>query len=139
MANGGWYGTREEWQRLQAPLLSIDPSLEAFAHAHGLTVSKNHKDNPDRSIRWGDNPTCLIQIYLEGDDGPTWNLWLCCTEDRGDSRYWRKDFPVRDEPVDAFRDKLPALLEDGFAMLEAWRASPEQLAFATKLTPLPPA
>jgi hypothetical protein len=136
MANGGWYGTEEEWQRLEAPLLSIDLALEQFASEHGFAVSKNHKDNPERSIRWGTNPSCLIQIYLEHDSGPTWNLWLCCSEDRGDSRYWRKEMPIRDEPIEGFRERLPNLLEDGFKQLEEWKAQPEELEFATKLSPL---
>lgn len=137
MANGGWYGSREEWQRLEAPLLSIDPVIEEFTSAHGLTVSKNHRDYPERSMRWGDNPSCLIQISLEHDSGPTWNLWLCCWQDRGDCRYWRKDTPVRDQPLAAFCDKLPTLLADSFTRLEGWKAAPERLKFATKLSPLP--
>jgi hypothetical protein len=46
MANGGWYGTDEEWQRLEGPLLGIDPVLEQFALEHGVAVTKNHKDSP---------------------------------------------------------------------------------------------
>ena len=97
MANGGWYGTQELWERLQAPLLTIDAMLDHFAEAHGLLLSKNAKDCPERSLRWGDNPGCLIQIYPESEDGPTWNLWLCCSEDRGGSRYWRRDFAIQSE------------------------------------------
>lgn len=88
-------------------------------------------------MRWGDDPSCLIQIYLERESGPTWNLWLCCSQDRGDSRYWRKEAPVRDERMKAFRDKLTDLWEHGFTLLKEWKAAPEQLEVATKLSPLP--
>lgn len=138
MANGGWYGTLEEWQRLEGPLATIDPILEQFASTHGLDLSKNAKDWPERSLRWGDNPSFVIQVYLESKAGPTWSLWLCCSEDRGDSRYWRKDFAIRDEQIESFRERLSPLLNESFNRLEAWGASPDQLEFATKLAPMPP-
>ncbi len=136
MANGGWHGSHREWQRLEAPLRSIDPVLEEFAHAHGLELTKNRKEIPERSVRWGDNPSCLIQVYLEHDYAPSWNLWRCCSIDRGDSRYWREDTPLRNEPIEAFRETLAALLNDSYVLLEQWKAAPEQLEFATKLSML---
>jgi hypothetical protein len=45
MANGGWHGTEEEWQRREAPLLSIDPILEQFALEHGFAVSNKRTDS----------------------------------------------------------------------------------------------
>ncbi|HVM38839.1 MAG TPA: hypothetical protein VM265_10700 [Sphingomicrobium sp.] len=137
MANGGWYGTPEEWQRLEAPLLTIDPVLEQFARTHGITLTKNAKDSPERSIRWGDNPNFLIQVYLESEAGPSWNLWLCCSEDRGDSRYWRKDFAVRGARIESFQERLLTLLEESFNRVQQWGADPDQLEFATKLAPMP--
>ena len=53
MANGGWYGTKEEWQRIEKPLLEIDSIVDDFANELSLSVSKNHKDWPERSIEWG--------------------------------------------------------------------------------------
>ena len=138
MANGGWHGTPEEWQRLEGPLLAIDHLLEQFARTHGLELSKNAKDSPERSIRWGNNPSFLIQVYLENEAGPSWNLWLCCSEDRSDTRYWRKDFPVRDERVESFQERLPALLEESLNQLLAWGANSDELEFATKIAPTPP-
>lgn len=137
MANGGWYGTPEEWQRLQGPLLAIDPVLDRFAAARGVRVSRNAKDAPERSLTWGGRPRFLIQLYLESDAGPTWNMWLCCSEDRGDSRYWRTDFAVRGQPLEAFQARLSALLEESFETVKTWGNDPDQLQFATKLTPIP--
>jgi hypothetical protein len=138
MANGGWYGSSEEWQRREAPLIAIDPVLTGFASEHGVELSKNAKDSPERSLRWGENPSFLIQIYLENAAGPTWNVWLCCSEDRGDSRYWRRDFAIRDEPIESFQERLPTLLENGFNQVETWGANPDELEFATKVATLPP-
>jgi hypothetical protein len=137
MANGGRHGTPDEWQRLEAPLLALDPVFETFAARHGLELSRNAKDWPERSLRWGGNPSFLIQMYLESETGPGWNVWLCCSEDRSDRRYWRNEFAVHGEPVESIRDRLPHLLEDSFNRLESWGADPSQLEFATMLTPMP--
>lgn len=137
MANGGWYGTSEEWQRLEGPLLTIDPVLEAFSVRHGIELLKNEKDSPGRSFRWGDNPGFLIGFSLQDEATLSWNLWLCCFEDRDDSRYWRNEYAIREEPVEAFGPQLDSLLEESFARVEAWGANPEQLQFATKLAPMP--
>jgi hypothetical protein len=137
MANGGWYGTAEEWQRLEGPLLTIDPVLELFSARHDIELLKNEKDAPGRAFRWGDNPNFLIQVFL-ADEGPlTWNLWLCCVEDRDDSRYWLNGYAVRAQPIESFGSELDTLLEEGFARLTAWGSNPEQLEFATKLAPMP--
>lgn len=133
MANG-WYGSSEEWQRLERPLQTIDPILEDFAATHHLQFSKNAKGYPERSLRWGDDPSCLLQVYLEEDSGPTGNLWLCCSEDRGTDRYWCNDFAVRDQPIEHFRGNLPSLLKESFRRAAEWRANPEHLQFATHLS-----
>ena len=137
MANGGWYGTSEEWQRLEEPLTRIDSLLERFAVSHDLRISRNAKDSPERSLTWRSGPRRLIQLYLENEAGPTWNIWLCCSEDRGDNRYWRNDFAVRGQLLGAFQLRLPILLEESWTTVEAWGADPSQLQFATELA-LPP-
>jgi hypothetical protein len=43
---------------------------------------------------------------------------------------------VRDAPMEAFREKLTTLLDNGFKQLESWKAEPSRLEFATKLSPL---
>ena len=58
-------------------------------------------------------------------------------QDRADGRYWRTDFAVRGKPIESFRERLPALLEEGLERLEMWGANPDQLQFATKLDPMP--
>ena len=138
MANGGWYGTPEEWERLEAPLLSIDPVLERFASTHGLHLSRNLKDSPERSLAWGIEGRCLIQIYLADETEPTWNVWLCCSEDREDSRYWRNGFVIRELRLCEFEGKLVGILEESYRRLNEWAAKPDELRFATKLAPLPP-
>jgi hypothetical protein len=136
MANGGWYGTPEEWRRLEAPLIRLDPQLEGFAASFGAKLSKNHKDFPERSIQWGDGPQNLLQIYLADAASPTWNIWLCCSQDRGRQRFWRHRFLVERQPIEAFGDRLEALLFEGAQVLAAWSSDPSGLEFATEIEAL---
>jgi hypothetical protein len=133
MANGGWYGTKEEWARIENPLITIDPVIEEFATSAGLTVTKNLKDWPERSMRWGSGISCLIQIYLADQEALTWNIWLCCMRDAQGKRFWRRDFLIEKKPIGAFQGELPKLLRVGHERLIDWSNHPEALEFATKL------
>jgi hypothetical protein len=133
-----WYGTPDEWQRLEAPLLTIDRILECFATFYGMVLLKNARDYPGRSLQWGSDPHFLIQLYLERETEPSWNVWRCCFEEREGSHFWRNDFAVRDEPLKSFEERLPALLEESFNTLQAWGSDPAQLEPATSLTVVPP-
>jgi hypothetical protein len=133
MANGGWYGTKEEWARIEAPLLALDQMIEAFARSADLTVEKNHKDWPGRAMEWGSEIRCLLQIYLADENSITWNIWLCCSRDAQGERFWRQEFLVEKKPLEAFRDELPALLNIGREQLIEWSNHPESLNFAPKL------
>jgi len=133
MANGGWYGTQEEWARLEAPLLGVDPIVARFALDHGLGLSKNHKDWPERSIRWGLDPICLIQLFLADEHRLTWNLWIAAFQDRNSGRYWKRALLVESKPMDAFVGKLPALLEEARETLLLWSQRPEEFEFAVSL------
>jgi len=120
MANGGWFGTREEWRRLEAPLLEVDPVIDAFAGESGLAVTRNNKDWPERSIAWGDEIRCLIQLYLADPAGVTFNLWICASADRGGKRYWKQETPIRQQRLPEFRQDLPSRLLEAREQLLAW-------------------
>jgi hypothetical protein len=133
MGNGGWYGTREEWERIEAPLKALDAGLERFAITHGLTVTKNHKDWPERSIAWGNPVRCLIQVYLGTQAQLTLNFWVCVSQDRGGDRYWRKEMLCSEVPASDVQARLPKLLETAKEKIDVWSAQPGLLEFATKL------
>lgn len=137
MANGGWYGTMAEWERLEAPLLKLDPTISSFADEHSLALARNHKDWPERSLRWGQNPSCLMQLYLADADALTWHLWLCCAEDRGRDRFWRQERLIDGEHISTFAPRISGLLKEGYLRLEEWKAAPDQLEFATRIAALP--
>lgn len=133
MANGGWYGTEEEWARIEAPLKLLDHEINRFAGKHGLNVTKNSKNWPERSLRWGNNIQCLIQVYLADQDKLTLHLWICATQDREKKRYWKQEFLLREAQVSDAEKSLFGTLELGKQRLDLWSAHPEELEFATEL------
>jgi hypothetical protein len=137
MANRGWCGTDEQWAHFEAALLPIDPNINGFAARHALSVRQNERDSVGRSMRWGNNPSALLQLYLADPDRLTWNLWACCSDDRGSDRYWKTTFLMEGEEVAAFAPFIDALLERGFSELTEWREHPNLLTFATKIASMP--
>jgi len=133
MANGGWYGTKEEWERIERPLLEVDSIINNFAREAGLAVTRNYKGWPERSIVWGEDIRCLIQLYLADEKSLTFNLWLCASQDRGRTRYWKQETTVKAKKVSEFKEDLAALLREGREKLVNWSKNGEQLKFATTL------
>jgi hypothetical protein len=133
MGNGGWYGTDEEWRRIEAPLKLLDPELDRFGRKHGLAITKNLKDWPERSIVWGMDVRCLMQMVLVDQSALTLNLWICASQDRDGSRYWRNETPRKEEQASEMAADLFDLLEAAKRKLDHWSAHPEVLEFATKL------
>jgi hypothetical protein len=127
MANGGWTGTRAAWDRIEAPLREIDPIIAAFAKQHGLAVTRNHKDWPERSIVWGGDVRCLIQLYLLDEASLTFNLWLCASQDRCGKRYWKHATAIKAMRVQDFKHDLAAQLREGRDRLLAWAINQDQL------------
>ena len=137
MANGGWYGTAEEWSRIEAPLKALDSDLDRFASKYGLNVTKNHKDWPERSLAWETDVRCVIGIYLVDESLLTLNLWICASQDRNGSRFWKRETLRKEVQLpEMARDLLPAL-ETGKCKLDHWSSHPEELEFATKLATWP--
>ena len=86
MANGGYWESQAAWRRVEAPLIEVDDVINRFASVHGLLVTRNVKEWPERSMRWGIGIERLIQLYLEDEAALTFNLWLCASQDRGSER-----------------------------------------------------
>lgn len=64
----GFYGSAEEWERMEAPFREVDEQLEEFAEAHGMSVVKNYHNWPGRRLDWGDLKrrwgTCCSEWHL---------------------------------------------------------------------------
>ena len=126
MANG-FSGSKEDWRKLELALLEIDPTLEAFADRHQLSLSKNHK-SPERSLSWADPVHRLIQIYVGDEKRLTYDLWLCASEDRENERYWKTEFLLKDVPANQLAHGLRQNLERGRELLQSWSSEDLQLA-----------
>jgi len=122
-----------DFYHLEKPLLKLDPTLNKFAKEHGLFVTKNKKDWPERSIAWGTNVRCLIQIYLASENSGTFNLWLCASEDKNNARFWKHETPIKSLPIEAFENELYELLKSSFVKLKNWANDCSSLEFSTKL------
>jgi hypothetical protein len=138
MANGGWHGTEEEWQQAESPLLPLDPVLEKFADDHKITLSKNGKDWPERSLRWtSDEVSCLIQIFAENLVAHTFNFWICAYQDRDGGRYWKEQMLKRDTKISAIENEFSGLLSVAKKSLDEWCLHPEEFELAGKLPATP--
>lgn len=133
MGNGGWYGTEEEWKRIEAPLRALDPAITQFAEKYGLIVTKNHKGNPERSISWGTWVDCLIQVYLVDQQKPTFNVWICASQDRDKRRYWKRETLAANATSLDLQDSLLELFERGKRTVDLWCTQPDTFEFATEV------
>jgi hypothetical protein len=127
MGDAGFVASREQWRRLEAPLLTVDPVLERFAAQHGIGIRRNHKDWPERSLVWGEDVHCLLQVYLASREAPTFTVWLCAWQDRDGVRYWKQETAVKARPMGEVRERLPGLLVQGRQQLIAWSETPALL------------
>lgn len=128
----GFYGPKQDWERMEAPLLKIDARLASFASVHGLTVTANYHNWPERSLVWSSDGTRrLIQIYLEDEKEMTFNLWISASEDRGSERFWKRQFFKKAAPIQEIEKDLPQLLSTAKEMLDTWTSG--DLEFATAL------
>jgi hypothetical protein len=132
----GFHGASDEWKRLEEPLLKLDPKIDQFARQHGLSLTKNYHNWPERSLVLTDGGIRrLIQIYLESEKTLKLNIWLCVSEDRGSERFWKRQFLLKDAPVEEISIHVESLLQEALNTVLSWKTS--DLDFATKLTPRP--
>jgi hypothetical protein len=116
----GFYGTEDEWIRLENPLGKLDAEMQKFAKTHQLVLIKNEKGSPNRSFRWGENPQILIQVYLESDKSLTYTLWVCASDNRSRAEYWKHQRLLKASPIDVLAEELPDLLQRAYAMANEW-------------------
>jgi len=138
MADSGWHGTKEEWVQAEVPLLAIDADLQMFAQNYRFVITKNWKDWPERSLRKEENNVqCLIQVYLDDLETLELNVGVSAWQDRDDSRYWKNKILRKEVTVAEVSSELLDVLEEAKKLLDGWCSQPENLEFATKLSPPP--
>jgi hypothetical protein len=111
----------------------MDPELKRFIRKYRLKLTKNAKEWPSRSLSWGPDVRCGIQIFLVDQATLTFNFWLCAIQDRTDERFWKQEYLRKEVHAAEIAESLSELLETGKRKLDHWSAHPDELEFATKI------
>jgi hypothetical protein len=130
----GHHGPKEEWDRLEAPLKTLDAEIEAFAKSHGLELSSNYHNWPERSLTKDDGVRRTIQIFLNEDE-LTFSVGIYASQDRGLDRYMKKEFITKDASLQQLSSNLKSWLEQGYKTVIAWKV--EDLPFAVTFPKMP--
>ena len=49
----GFQGSKEKWDKLEAPLVKLDKKLKDFANEYNIKIEKNYHSEPNRILSWG--------------------------------------------------------------------------------------
>lgn len=125
----GFDGPKDDWNRMEAPLVKLDSVLDSFADIHLLSKSVNYHNWPERSLVWSsDGVHKLIQIYSEDEKDLTLTVWICASEDRGTQRYWRQQFIKKALSLYELEQNLPDVLSSAKQALDSWSSSDLEIA-----------
>ena len=115
----GFHGPVDEWRKLEAPYVRIDPILTSFATRHGLELNRNYRD-ADRSLRWNDALSRAIWIGATDKYGErgTYMVSVLAHQDRPER--WIKGEVVAQS---ATIDELPQTLEHAHGIVTSWSAN----------------
>ncbi|MDO9099772.1 MAG: hypothetical protein Q7V53_03375 [Caldisericota bacterium] len=127
----GHTGTSADWQRIEAPLLELDPLLETFARRHHVRLAKNERDWPSRSLTREFGIRRLMQIHVHDPGSPTFDVWLCASQDCFGKGYWKNRYVAEDVDAHALAVQMAHALGPGYAELMSWRR--KDLVYATDL------
>lgn len=121
MPNGGYDGSIEDFHKIEAPLIEIDPLLAQFAAARRLELVKNYHNWPQRRLDWVSRGLNR-NIHIVGIDAAklTFHFAVTAWVDKDDQRYAIHAMLKQDEPWDRIRDQFSRLLEESFEMAESW-------------------
>ncbi|GBE39312.1 MAG TPA: hypothetical protein ENG95_00505 [Nitrospirae bacterium] len=118
----GFHGSKEEWEKLEAPLVEIDELLQNFARENNMKLVKNYHNWPCRHLRWIKDIPKLIEIALEDKELMTFRVWICTFHDIEQKRFWKHSTLKSNVSFPEIRDNLAEILADSKKMLESWSA-----------------
>ena len=112
----GFYGSKEEWERMVAPLRQLDSGLSSFAAAHDLEVDHNYHNMPNRMLKWtSDGIQRVIQVSLEGENQILFAI--SAYKDEGGRRRGKRWPPRLDLSLTEFKNNLELLLTGAYETL----------------------
>jgi hypothetical protein len=114
----GFHGPKEEWDRLEAPYVRIDPLLAAFAGRHGIQVNRNYR-GADRSLRYHDALSRAIWVHATDKYGAngTYEVSVIAHQDRPD-RFIKVGHVAKSVAI----DDLDRVLEQAAGLVSSWTA-----------------
>jgi hypothetical protein len=121
----GFMGSKEEWDRMEAPYRRIDTLLDAFAKSHGLEVRRNYRD-ADRSLLFKDALERAIWVNSSdqyGDTG-TYDVSVLAHQDRPE-RFIKGEHISKGVPI----AELSAALERAMTTVRSWTESDLKRAY----------
>lgn len=124
----GFHGPKEEWQKMEAPYVRIDPILVAFAQRHGIELLKNYRD-ADRSLRFNDTLSRAIWVHATEKYGMngTYQVSIIAHQDRHE-RYIKAATVAEAVAM----DDLDRILEQAVSLVASWSESDLRPAVRTK-------
>jgi hypothetical protein len=114
----GFHGSLEEWRRMEAPYIRVDPLLEEFAERHQLQLQKNYHSEANRSLRRDGSVSRSIWIYSTDKYGEseTYQVSVIAWQDRGGRRYVKHGILANSVEVAG----LAQVLERAWDILASW-------------------
>jgi hypothetical protein len=112
----GFYGSKEEWEQMVAPLRELDADIRSFAAAHRLAVMDNYHNLPNRMLRWNRGGIeHVIQISLHSGDKILFSIFAY--KDEGDRRRGKRWPPEMEIPLPEFKANLVSRLTEAHQTL----------------------
>jgi hypothetical protein len=121
----GFHGSADEWARLEARYLRIDPILALFATQHTVAIRKNYR-GADRSLYWEDGLSRSIWIASMDEHGAsgTYQVSITAHLDRGSQRHVKHGIVADDVGI----DELTGTLDRARRILASWSEGDLHLA-----------
>src|SRR5687768_3421973 len=122
MTPNGFHGSKDEWERMVAPLRAFDAVLEEFAARVGASIEQNYHNMPNRMLSWTtDDIRRQIQISLYGDEPLIQFSWVAY-RDRARERRGKGGPVITGVSLTELKAHLPRMLEQARSDVEAVRA-----------------
>jgi hypothetical protein len=87
-----------------------------------MTLRGSDRNWPARSLEWGSDTRQLIQIYLDSERTPLYNVWVCAYQDRDNKRFLKRQSLATGATIEEVLGTLAQRLDQGRDMVSSWTA-----------------